>query len=39
LVIGLTFYLIFALDSPFDGSLSIDSEPFELVINILEDQK
>jgi hypothetical protein len=39
LVIGLTFYLIFALDSPFEGSLSIDSEPFELVINILEDQK
>jgi hypothetical protein len=36
LVIGLTFYLIFTLDCPFEGSLSIDSEPFQLAINILE---
>ena len=35
LVIGLTFYLIFALDCPFEGSLSIDPEPFTLAINIL----
>lgn len=35
LVIGVTFYLIFSLDCPFDGSLSIDSEPFDLTIHIL----
>lgn len=35
LVIGATFYLIFTLDCPFEGSLSIDSEPFTLAINIL----
>lgn len=35
LIIGLTFYLIFTLDCPFTGSLSIDSEPFHLAINIL----
>ena len=36
LVIGLTFYLIFTLDSPFAGSPCIDSEPFRLAINLLE---
>ncbi len=35
LVIGVTFYLIFSLDCPFTGSLSIDSEPFILTINLL----
>ncbi len=35
LVIGVTFYLIFTLDCPFSGSLSIDSEPFDLAIGIL----
>jgi hypothetical protein len=35
LVIGLTFYLIFTLDCPFSGSPCIDSEPFNLAINIL----
>lgn len=39
LVIGLTFYLIFALDCPFEGSLSIDPEPFILAIKILESTK
>lgn len=35
LVIGVTFYLIFSLDCPFTGSLSIDSEPFVLTVNLL----
>lgn len=35
LVIGVTFYLIFSLDCPFAGTLSIDSEPFDLAINLL----
>jgi hypothetical protein len=35
LIIGITFYLIFSLDCPFQGSLSIDSKPFQLAINIL----
>lgn len=35
LVIGVTFYLIFSLDCPFEGTLSIDAEPFNLAINIL----
>lgn len=35
LVIGVTFYLIFTLDCPFDGSLCIDSEPFSLAIDVL----
>lgn len=39
LVIGLTFYLIFTLDCPFEGTLSIDAEPFTLAINILESNK
>ncbi|MEO8401147.1 MAG: hypothetical protein ABI597_05030 [Gammaproteobacteria bacterium] len=39
LVIGVTFYLIFTLDCPFEGSISIDSEPFTLAINILEQVK
>jgi hypothetical protein len=38
LVIGVTFYLIFTLDCPFDGSLTIDSEPFALAISILEKE-
>lgn len=37
LVIGVTFYLIFTLDCPFTGSLSIDSEPFVLTINLLQN--
>lgn len=37
LVIGVTFYLIFTLDCPFSGSLSIDSEPFTLAINLLKN--
>jgi len=36
LVIGVTFYLIFTLDCPFDGSLCIDSEPFSLAIDLLQ---
>jgi hypothetical protein len=35
LVIGLTFYLIFTLDCPFAGSPSIDSEPFQLAVELL----
>ncbi len=35
LVIGVTFYLIFSLDCPFTGSLSIDAEPFVLTMNLL----
>lgn len=35
LVIGVTFYLIFSLDCPFAGSLSIDSEPFTLTLGLL----
>jgi DNA-directed RNA polymerase subunit F len=35
LIIGLAFYLIFTLDSPFIGSPSIDPEPFHLVANVL----
>jgi hypothetical protein len=35
LLVGLAFYLIFSLDCPFSGSLSIDTEPFEMAINIL----
>lgn len=38
LVIGLTFYLIFTLDCPFAGSPSIDSEPFNLAINVLKHE-
>lgn len=34
-IIGLTFYLIFTLDCPFDGSLSIDLEPFEFAKSLL----
>jgi hypothetical protein len=34
-VIGITFYLIFTFDSPFSGSPSIGSEPFELAANYL----
>ena len=37
LVIGLTFYLIFTLDTPFSGSPSIDPEPFVLAVNILKN--
>jgi hypothetical protein len=36
LIISITFYLIFSLDCPFAGSLSIDCEPFEFALNILE---
>lgn len=36
LVIGVTFYLIFSLDSPYSGTLSIDAEPFLLAIGILQ---
>ncbi len=35
LVIGVTFFLIFSLDCPFAGSLSIDPEPFTLTIDFL----
>ena len=35
LVIGLAFYLIFTLDCPFTGTPSIDSQPFQLAVNIL----
>ncbi len=38
LVIGVTFYLIFSLDCPFMGSLSIDSEPFILTMNLLKKE-
>jgi hypothetical protein len=39
LTIGLTFYLIFTLDCPFAGALSIDSEPFQLALNVLSLKK
>lgn len=39
LVIGITFYLIFTLDSPFVGFPSIDREPFELALSVLENDK
>jgi hypothetical protein len=35
LVVGLTFYLIFSLDCPFVGALSINSDPFRFAINVL----
>lgn len=38
LVIGVTFYLIFSLDSPYSGSLCIDAEPFLLAIGILQKE-
>lgn len=37
LVVGVTFYLIFSLDCPFTGSLSIDSEPFALILGLLKN--
>lgn len=39
LVIGVTFYLIFSLDCPFSGPLSIDPEPHVLALNILKLKK
>ncbi len=39
LTIGLAFYLIFSLDCPFAGTLSVDAEPFEMAIVILSVQK
>lgn len=36
LVIGLTFYLIFTLDSPFSGYPSVDAEPFHLAHQLLQ---
>lgn len=36
LVIGVTFYLIFSLDCPFSGPLSIDAEPHILALNVLQ---
>jgi hypothetical protein len=38
LVIGITFYLIFTLDCPFEGMLSIDSEPFQMAITVLKNK-
>lgn len=38
LVIGVTFYLIFSLDCPFAGTLSVDSEPFTLAIDLLKNK-
>lgn len=38
LVIGVTFYLIFSLDCPFAGKLSIDSEPFIFAIELLKNK-
>ncbi len=38
LVIGVTFYLIFSLDCPFAGTLSIDSEPFTFAIDLLKNK-
>lgn len=35
LVIGVTFYLIFSLDCPFSGSLSIDFTPFIVAADLL----
>lgn len=34
-VIGLTFYLIFTLDCPFAGLPCVDTEPFDLAIDLL----
>lgn len=38
-VIGLTFYLIFTLDCPFTGSPCVDTEPFDLAIQLLSSAK
>ncbi len=39
LVVGLSFYLIFSLDSPFTGSLSAHVGPFQWVIDSWEREK
>lgn len=39
LVIGVTFFLIFSLDCPFAGSLSIDAEPFVLTNDLLKSRE
>jgi hypothetical protein len=38
LIIGLTFYLIFMLDCPFAGGLSIDTEPFIMAVHMLKSK-
>jgi uncharacterized protein (DUF983 family) len=39
LVVGLSFYLIFSLDSPFTGSLSAHVGPFQWVVNWCQPEK
>ena len=39
LIIGLTFYLIFTLDCPFAGVLSIDTEPFMMAVHVLRSKQ
>ncbi len=38
-VVGLAFYLIFSLDSPFTGSLSAHASPFQWVVNWCQREK
>ena len=38
-VVGLSFYLIFSLDSPFTGSFSAHADPFRWVIEIWQREK
>jgi hypothetical protein len=35
-IVGLSFYLIFSLDSPFSGRLSASPEPFKRLLQVLE---
>jgi len=39
LVVGISFYLIFSLDSPFTGTLSADLGPFQYVVNLSQPEK
>lgn len=38
LIVGLCFYLVFSLDSPFTGKPYVDSAPFKWAINLLENE-
>ena len=39
LVVGISFYLVFSLDSPFTGTLSADLGPFQYVVNLSQPEK
>jgi hypothetical protein len=38
-VVGLSFYLIFSLDCPYNGKLSVDTSPFDWAISSLQTYK